>query len=215
MYTLKNFNWSSHQIISEILIKHKAQLVLDVACGEGSVVVIKPFKKLVGLDKRLVTAPLGYNQIFQIDIETSSLNGLKNNHFEAIILADILEHLKEPKLAIEKLKPKLKRQGIFIISVPNMGFFVARILLSLGIRPKMKKGLFDKTHLIDFNETSILELTEKCGLKIESKKYAPLPLPLISPLFLSGLGFKVYKMANKLANKWPKLLAYQIIIVAR
>lgn len=216
-YSLKDFKWSSHNLIAGLIEKSGAQKVLDVGCDQeflGKVLKRRP-KYLIGIDKQKIKTKY-YYQIFRKDVEKDSFSFLSKWQFEMVVLADVIEHLKSPDQIINDLKPFLKEGGLFIISVPNMSFFLARILNFLKIKPKMSKGLFDKTHLHNFTEDSLIDLLNRNKLQVVKKKYAPLPLPLISSQFKSGGYFhSLYKLMNFLSNSFPSFFSYQIIVIAR
>lgn len=216
-YKVKGFEFSSHQIIAQILKSKNANTILDVGCDDGfigKVLTYQP-KLLIGIDKRPIISSK-YQEIFRLDIEKNNLSPLPKQKFEAIVLADILEHLHTPTKTLNKLRPFLKKDGWFIISVPNMNLFLVRIFDLFHFRPRMEKGLFDKTHLHDFNSKSIAKLLEENGLKIHKTVYTPIPLPILSNKFSKGhYLYKVYKLTHFLSTNWPSLFAYQIILIAK
>jgi 2-polyprenyl-3-methyl-5-hydroxy-6-metoxy-1,4-benzoquinol methylase len=53
------------------------------------------------------------------DIESSVLN-LPESYFDVIILADVLEHFVDPWTAIDKISIHLKKDGILLVSLPNI-----------------------------------------------------------------------------------------------
>lgn len=89
--------------------------------------------------------------------------GLK---FDYIIFADVLEHLKEPELAIQKASELLNVDGALIMSIPNIAH--SAIILSLldNSFDYSETGLLDRTHLRFFTKKTIEEMLENCGLHI-------------------------------------------------
>lgn len=67
--------------------------------------------------------------------------------YDYIIFADVLEHLKNPELVLEKCKILLKENGEILSSIPNVAH--ASIVLNLldGKFQYQKIGLLDNTHL--------------------------------------------------------------------
>lgn len=89
--------------------------------------------------------------------------GLK---FDYIIFADVLEHLKEPELAIQKASELLNIDGALIMSIPNIAH--SSIILSLlnNSFDYSETGLLDRTHLRFFTKKTIERMIENCGLHI-------------------------------------------------
>ncbi|NOZ70018.1 MAG: class I SAM-dependent methyltransferase [Deferribacteres bacterium] len=84
--------------------------VLDVGCG------LKPFRKFVcyhdytGLDKDIRVRP---------DVNASALNmPFPDNLFDSVICSEVLEHLKEPAVALEEIRRVLRPGGIAYITCP-------------------------------------------------------------------------------------------------
>ena len=72
---------------------------------------------------------------------------LYQQEYDYIILLDVLEHLTYPLECLKKWKKCLKKDGIFIINIPNlMHYTVMYNLLKLGRFPYADIGLLDCTH---------------------------------------------------------------------
>lgn len=215
MYKLKSFPGGSHTIIAQILREIKAKTFLDVGSSNGFIGLCLNYKPniLWAVDKVKVRLPGNYSNFTRANVETTSWTFLRSTKFDAIVLADILEHLKRPKQVIKKLKPFLAQNGCFIISVPNMDFWLVSLFKFFGMRPKMDKGLFDSTHRHDFNHKLLAVLLEENFLKKDSITYTPPPLPLISKWFDKGeILYPVHRLVFYLANRFPVPFAYQIIV---
>lgn len=217
-YTLKTFVWSSHRLIADLLRELRSQTILDVGCGEGFLgrsLTYRP-KKLVGIDVKPVHQNSNYAAVWQADIERDPLIFLNNQIFQTIVLADVLEHLNRPTQALQKVQRYLAPNGYIIVCVPNMGFWLARWLLFLGIRPKMSRGLFDSSHKHDFEFETIRDLIIRADLKLVKTIAVPVPLPLLSRLLDKGMPLNaIYRLVNLLAQRFPRSWAYQIIILTK
>lgn len=93
--------------------------VLEAGCGYNSPVKFNIEHKIIGIDisenqldrnERLDEKILG-------DIQTFPLI---NDEYEVIICWDVLEHLLNPRLALENFTRALKRNGIIILGIPNI-----------------------------------------------------------------------------------------------
>jgi 2-polyprenyl-3-methyl-5-hydroxy-6-metoxy-1,4-benzoquinol methylase len=89
------------------------------------------------------------------------------NYFDVILLPDVLEHLTEPKKALDKLKKCLKNDGNMIVSMPNIRHYSAfkQIYLKGDFRYQ-ESGIFDYTHMRFYCKKNIQELLEGSGYKV-------------------------------------------------
>ena len=73
-----------------------------------------------------------------------SLNFRKKN-YDLILLADVIEHIKKPKLLLKSLKKNLKKDGYILITVPAYQFLYSKKDKVLGhYRRYNKKSLRDE-----------------------------------------------------------------------
>lgn len=112
------------KIIYDFLDKWpKNKKVLDVGCGEGILVqkYIKRRYTIIGLD-------INYQSRFVIkdDIRNTKL---KSDSYDLILCLDVLEHLNfiDQEKAIVQMKRLLKKDGILLITVPNLAHFASRL----------------------------------------------------------------------------------------
>ena len=90
---------------------------------------------------------------------------LKSNKYDYIIFADVLEHLVNPKEVLERSKLFLKKEGIILVSIPNLAH--NSIILNL-LRDEFlytQTGILDKTHLRFFTYKTLKRMFEEVGLK--------------------------------------------------
>lgn len=82
-----------------------------------------------------------------------------NKEFDIIILADVLEHLIDPKKTIKKLIPSLRKEGSFYISLPNIRNY--RALYKIFLKGNFEyedSGIFDRTHLRFYCKKDMIQL---------------------------------------------------------
>jgi len=105
------------------------------------------------------------------------LDKIKNQKFDLIILADVLEHIKKDKKVIEKLSNNLKHNGQILITVPAYQFLFSMKDITLG-------------HYRRYNKTQILKLFQK--FKIIKLTY--FNFFLFTPISFLILFFKLFKI---------------------
>jgi 2-polyprenyl-3-methyl-5-hydroxy-6-metoxy-1,4-benzoquinol methylase len=89
---------------------------------------------------------------------------LGEERFDAIVAADVLEHLRDPLEIVKKLKAFLKPDGCFLISFPNVAHGSIRLSLLEGHFDYQDIGLLDSTHLRFFTRESFEELLDEAEL---------------------------------------------------
>ena len=181
---------NKNDIVATYLRGHVGKL-LDVGIGYG-------------LLEKLLIQKAPKLEIFGIDISTEAIKKMSkeirgkfiiasvckipftNNFFNFVIALDLLEHFRETELlkVLYEIKRVLKKNGIFIISVPLN---------------ESEKDKSENRHLTSFTESEIVALLKKYGFDI--KKTATL------------YAFKRWYLIKTLVAKFFKLKTPNLIIV--
>jgi 2-polyprenyl-3-methyl-5-hydroxy-6-metoxy-1,4-benzoquinol methylase len=88
---------------------------------------------------------------------------LAGEEFDVILLADVLEHLKEPADVLRRVRPFVAENGVVVASIPNIAHASVRLALLGGEFRYREWGLLDDTHLRFFTRASIQDLFEETG----------------------------------------------------
>lgn len=193
--------------------------VLDIGCSSGTLgQYLKQHKQaaVFGIDissQAIKQARKKLDQAFTLNIETDRLP-FPQKSFDVIICADILEHLFNPLAVLKKLKPFLKNNGIFILSIPNIANIKIRSNLLLGRFDYQKDGIMDDSHLHFFTCKTSQKLVAAAGLKILALDYSP----GFAFFFLKGRVLKIKILKNllyQLTKLSPSLFCAQFIIIAQ
>ncbi len=108
-----------------------------------------------------------YRNIFVENLEISGwIEGVRQNKYERIVCADVLEHLRNPKAVLSQLAELLSENGTIIISCPNVAYIGLIAELLSGDFRYRRSGLLDETHLRFFTLKSLVKLVHECGLRI-------------------------------------------------
>lgn len=86
--------------------------------------------------------------------------------YDAIIFADVLEHLVDPWGVLSALRPLLNPGGHVLLSVPNIAHWTARANLLLGRFDYTDGYLMDRTHLRWFTWKSARQMAASSGYRI-------------------------------------------------
>lgn len=100
---------------------------------------------------------------------------LGDDRFDAIVSADVIEHLKDPLGALRRLRPFLKEGGRFVISLPNIAHASVRLALLSGRFEYRDRGLLDSTHLRFFTRETFERLLDEADLNLVELRPHGLP----------------------------------------
>jgi 2-polyprenyl-3-methyl-5-hydroxy-6-metoxy-1,4-benzoquinol methylase len=88
--------------------------------------------------------------------------------FDAIIFADVLEHLVDPWTVLRRAVRLLRPSGCIIASIPNIRHMSTIFaLVCRGEWPYRERGIHDRTHLRFFTKRNIVELFQAADLKVD------------------------------------------------
>ena len=156
-------------------IPKDAQKILEVGCGEGkfSALLAEQGKETWAIEpnpKSAEIAAKSLNKVFQGTID-ERLSDLPDDAFDVIVMNDVIEHLTEPWDDIQKLKSKLKKDGVFVSSIPNVRY--AKNIFHVLFKRDWKYAddrILDITHYRFFTKKSIRRLWEENGYSVQRMK---------------------------------------------
>lgn len=211
--------YSSHSLILSLLPERGNERVLDVGAAHGYLAEMMRQRgfHVTGIEANPVLAREAANHCDQIHV--ADLDGplpYIEGPFDIILYGDVLEHLKDPVAVLEGLNRNLVRDGLVIVSLPNIANLYVRLTLLLGRFDHADRGILDRTHLHFFTRKTFRRLLEAAHLEIVQLKATPIPLPLVVPQRFHGrlLG-AAHAMNAWMARHWPTMFGYQFVAVAR
>lgn len=219
VYDFKDFEGSSHRILIELLHRYgkKGGALLDLGASAGHLggAVRSLFSRSIGFEYEVECIGMlrdAFDQVLITDLE--KLRRLPSG-IDAVVLADVLEHLRDPTGLLRLVRESLSADGRVFISVPNIANITVRIGLLLGIFEYRDRGILDNTHLRFYTMRTIRQDVERAGFRIVAVRGSIVPIRLIigrwTPEPLLRIG---EKMLMILTRMWKALFAYQIILVA-
>ena len=190
--------------------------VLDIGCAGGFVAQALKDKgcHVTGVDAEPLANPRGVDKFYLCDLDRDALP-VPLEDFDTVLMLDIIEHLKRPEDFIARLyeAAKFSPDTRLVISTPNIGFIITRMMHFLGSFNYGKRGILDLTHTRLFTFLSLRKLLEEGGFDIESVKGVPAPFPLaLGDGFTSRLLLRLNRWMISLLRG---LFAYQIFATAR
>ena len=149
--------------------------VLEVGCGSGATMEwIKSVRKVsfaAGIELFPTAGEAARKHFDYLEIASIDASDLHFpvERFDTIIALDVLEHLVNPAITIGRLKAKLKPNGHFLISLPNVAnYSVSWPLFFLGKWEYTDEGHLDTTHLRFFVKKTAIQLLTSAGFEITS-----------------------------------------------
>ena len=146
------------------------QRVLELGTGPGTVTRILHSKgcKVTGVEmdpETLATCAPFCERTVQANLEDPDWAApLAGEKFDAVICADVLEHLRNPRPLLQQLHSFLKPGGSVLMSLPNASHLTVVASLLGGRFPYQKNGLLDHTHLKFYGREDLEALLRECGL---------------------------------------------------
>ena len=170
--------------------QHKPQNLLDVGTGQGRFAVtfktIYPSLEVYAFDDNKDTPEGDYR--LRVKMLTKLLDNYqqfnlndgfpyKDNYFDTIIMADVLEHLWKPRKCLLEIKRCLKNEGLLILSTPNIASFRKRIKFLFGVNPA--SGFLNsfwndvpfRGHIREYTMNELKQCIKQIGFEIMESRY--------------------------------------------
>jgi 2-polyprenyl-3-methyl-5-hydroxy-6-metoxy-1,4-benzoquinol methylase len=199
----------------------RGAVVLEVGCASGyftRALVANGASAIDGIemnpeDARQAAPACRYLIVDSVEND-DVLEQFEDEFYDAIVCGDVLEHLRDPDAVLQRLVPKLRRGGVFVISIPNVAHHSVRFGLLFGRFEYEDLGILDRTHFRFFTRTSLRQMIERAGLVLEREEYTYgrgksllWRIELLAPLF--------HRTVRPLIPLLPGLLAFQFVVAAR
>jgi len=213
-------------LLEEIASSGEYQRLCDIGCGNGEftlkVADVLGAKEIYGLEKEI---PKNVHKkgvwLFQCDVENEKIP-LSDNFFDIVLAVEVVEHLKWPDNLLSEVRRILKKDGLFLVSTPNMLWWFNRTCMLLGYMPRFSEASLRYPYLGQFLEGKLSYCTPAGHVKLYShglltkllEKYG------FNAIETVGLNFdikdghllmQIDKMMTKINKKW----AAHLIVSAR
>lgn len=143
--------------------------LLDVGCWLGYLLAEAGTRgwETVGVEPSAFASARARDDL-GLDVRTGDLFGvdLPDGAFDAVVLADVLEHLPEPDRALERVAELLAEGGVLYLALPDAGSAVARVL-------GRRWWSVIPTHVHLFTRGSLRTLLGRTGFEVVEATTAP------------------------------------------
>jgi 2-polyprenyl-3-methyl-5-hydroxy-6-metoxy-1,4-benzoquinol methylase len=106
--------------------------------------------------------------------DPATLTGLPAE-FDVVLAGDVLEHLIDPQVVLNRVTQLLAPGGRIVVSLPHIGHADVRLSLMQGRFDYHPWGLLDETHIRFFTLKTIHEMVKRCGLVITDLQRVRIP----------------------------------------
>ena len=216
-YAWKEIPHSSHDVLRRKIRALPAGLkLLDLGAAGGhfgrAVRDRCSFLAGVEADGSIAGARAGYDDWRPADVLSA---GDWPVAFDAVVCADVLEHLPEPRRLLEKIHRWLRPGGVLLVSLPNVANVSVRLGLLVGRFTYAERGIMDRTHLRFFTRDTAQELIAASGFRIRSIEPTAMPYELALPaLSRAPWNRPARAFARASARLLPTLFGYQFVLEA-
>ncbi len=160
------------------LIPASARSILEFGCATGACGArIKKERgaRVVGIEYVTEAAAIAADRLDRVlvgDAETMDLSAhFQAGEFDAILFADVLEHLRDPDAMLRRVLPFLSPRGCVIASIPNVRNCTVLTMLAAGDWTYEEAGLLDRTHVHFFTQREIQRMIGRAGLRLDDMRF--------------------------------------------
>jgi 2-polyprenyl-3-methyl-5-hydroxy-6-metoxy-1,4-benzoquinol methylase len=146
--------------------------ILEIGCSEGvfgNLLKTSRMAEVWGVEKEkeaVLHARKNLDFVIQGDFLEVE-NQLPRNHFDCVVLNDVIEHFTDPWRLLSNLKPLLTSGGYVVSSIPNVRYIgnLYELIIKKDWEYK-SSGILDMTHYRFYTQKSMIRLFECSGFKI-------------------------------------------------
>jgi 2-polyprenyl-3-methyl-5-hydroxy-6-metoxy-1,4-benzoquinol methylase len=170
-YNPKVFQWVTDRFIG------RTGIILDIGCSSGALgFALKernPNLRVYGVEAsypafRKAIERLDDVWLIDLSFDLYALSELlKDLKPELVVLADVLEHLKNPEKVLECIYRNTGPEITLCVSLPNIFNYELFEKYTSGVFNYENLGIFDRTHLKFYNVTSAIEMMQQVGFSSE------------------------------------------------
>lgn len=142
----------------------KGKGILDIGCASGELLSLFKMNgwETIGIEPNENARSFAINNYGLSVFEESAISGFENEKFDAITMWHVLEHVSDLNGRITEIKRILKKDGVFIVAVPNCDSYDADYYKEFWAAYDVPR------HLYHFTPKTIETLMSKFNFKIEN-----------------------------------------------
>lgn len=166
------FKWP---VLKKIIPVRSGQNILDFGCGTGKIMQkmreMSPKNKFIGIDVSETAIEIAKEKhpwAKFYPVQDGERFPFKNNHFNLILAADVIEHVYNTKHTLSELHRVLKKDGKILITTPYHGFLKNLIIIATSF-----EKIFDPmgAHIRFYTKKSLFSVLEENHLHVIKNGY--------------------------------------------
>jgi glycosyltransferase involved in cell wall biosynthesis len=190
--------------------------VLDLGCAGGYMSALLEKERgceSTGVDKFPLGSDVKLSRFVEHDLN-AGIPDVNIAEYDYVLLLDVIEHLNVPEVFFDRLREAMKQctKTQLIISTPNVGFFIVRLMLLVGQFNYGRRGILDMTHTRLFTFASLRHLLEQRGFQITCSRGIPAPYPVA--LGDNRVSRFLLAFNDLMLRLFPSWFSYQMLVVA-
>jgi SAM-dependent methyltransferase len=155
------------------LLNQNDRKIIDLGCGEGvtlqKLVSRFPQSEVTGID--LLDENVNICLNYGLPVRKGDVYGidLPNESVDAVLFLEVVEHLKNPRLAIGEIHRILRPGGKLVLMFPNDKVFKLARLITL----RFKEAFYDPGHLKQWSSSEMWTLLTRVGFTVYYSRLIP------------------------------------------
>jgi ubiquinone/menaquinone biosynthesis C-methylase UbiE len=150
-----------------------AKVILDAGCGEGltlkKIIDRHPNSQVSGID--ISEENISICEHFGLPVAKGDIFHLAvpENSVDCCVLSEVIEHLDQPELALNRIQRVLKTQGRLVVVFPNDFVFKCARLITF----KFKEAFYNCGHFRQWTPSAIKQCLETAGFAVIAARNLP------------------------------------------
>lgn len=198
---------------------------VEIGCGTGltaaSVKARFPSAIVDGFEYNAAAAAIAATRLDHVhtgNVELVDLGELyAPGSIDALLLADVLEHLYDPWALLKRIRPFLSADAHIIASIPNVRNIALLMEIAAGSFTYEPAGLLDVTHIRFFTLREIRKMFDATGYEVRSVANVQDPrfAPLVANVFPADVSTPGLVLKNLDAQALAELSTIQFTLSVR
>ncbi|MCL5947710.1 MAG: glycosyltransferase [Actinobacteria bacterium] len=170
IYSDAYYHFDRPEVLARIPLGARSVLELGCAAGRlGAALKARQQCKVIGIEKEPHPAREAANSLDEVIVaDIQGALGSIQGPFDAVVAADVLEHLEDPWDVVQRCAALLRPSGVIVVSIPNVANLEVIAGLASGRFPYADAGILDRGHLRFFTLATLKGMLMQAGLSVES-----------------------------------------------
>ncbi len=159
-------------VLRELRTLGEHRCVLDAGCGNGNLTARLAAEgfRMVGFDAShsgIQRAREAHSDIhYEVASVYDDLGARFGAKFAACVCVEVIEHLFDPRLFVQRIRDTLRPGGLLVISTPYHGYLKNLALSLSGRMDAHYTALWDGGHIKFWSRTTLTELLQEGGFEV-------------------------------------------------